>query len=145
LRAEVERTGVDHNLAISKKKYARERAADEAVGRKKQAAIRKLLQALRGELYKDRPDFLKVLDDAMKRQFGRCVTAEGGDTSNVKWVLGIAEEVAAQREAGPEIDFPTSPAASRTRRARNASSSTDVELKDAKYKTPLPPSNVARR
>jgi hypothetical protein len=57
----------------------------------------------------------------------------------------LAEEVADQREAGPEIDFPTSPAASRTRRARNASSSTNVELKDAKYKTPLPASNVARR
>jgi hypothetical protein len=57
----------------------------------------------------------------------------------------LAEEVAGQRKAGPEIDFPRSPAASRTRRARNASSSTEVELKSAKYKTPFPPLNVARR
>jgi hypothetical protein len=70
------------------------------VGRKKQAAIRKLLQALRGELYKDRPDFLKDLNDAIRRQFGTCVAAEGGDTSNLKWVLGIASHDPSRSSSG---------------------------------------------
>ncbi len=62
----VEEARAFQNLAVSKKKDAGERAADEEAGRKTQAAIRKLLKTLPGKLYKDRPDFLKALDDAIK-------------------------------------------------------------------------------
>jgi type I restriction enzyme M protein len=64
--ARLEEARAFQNLAVSKKKDARERAAEEATGRKQQEAIRKLLKTLQGRLFKDRPDFLKVLDDAIK-------------------------------------------------------------------------------
>jgi len=64
--ARMEEAKAFQNLANSKKKDPKERAADEEAGRKTQDAIRKLLKTLPGRLYKDRPDFLKALDDAIK-------------------------------------------------------------------------------
>lgn len=64
--ARVEEAKAFTNLAVSKKKDAKERAADIAAGEKTQEAIRKLLKTLPGKLYKERPDFLKLLDDAIK-------------------------------------------------------------------------------
>jgi type I restriction enzyme M protein len=64
--ARLEEARAFQNLAISKKKDPAERAADEAAGRKKQAAIRRLLAALPGTLYKDRPAFFQVLDATLE-------------------------------------------------------------------------------
>jgi len=54
------------NLAVSRKKDAGERAAEEAEGAKQQEAIRKLLKKLPEKLVTSRPDFLKALEDAIK-------------------------------------------------------------------------------
>lgn len=64
--ARVEEAKSFQNLAVSRKKDAGERAAEEAEGAKQQEAIRKLLKKLPEKLFKDRPDFLKSLDDAIK-------------------------------------------------------------------------------
>jgi type I restriction enzyme M protein len=64
--ARVKEARAFQNLAVSRKKDAKERALDEAEGAKQQEAIRKLLKALPGRLFKDRPDFLKVLEDAIR-------------------------------------------------------------------------------
>lgn len=54
------------NLAISKKKNPKERAAEEAEGRKEQDAIIAMLGKLPATLFKDRAQFETVLDKAMK-------------------------------------------------------------------------------
>ena len=54
------------NLAVSKKKNAKEKAKEEAEGRKEQEAIRKMLARLPGTLFKDRPAFETALDKALK-------------------------------------------------------------------------------
>jgi type I restriction enzyme M protein len=64
--ARVENARAFQNLAVSKKKAAKERAFEEAEGAKQQAAIRELLRVLPGKLFKGRPDFLKALDDAIR-------------------------------------------------------------------------------
>ena len=64
--ARFEETKVFQNLAVSKKKDAAERAADEAEGRKTQNVIRKLLKSMPTTLFKDRPAFVKHLDAAIK-------------------------------------------------------------------------------
>jgi type I restriction enzyme M protein len=55
------------NLAASKKKDAKAKAAEEAEGRQQQAAILKALAALPGTLLKSRPEFESVLDAALKK------------------------------------------------------------------------------
>ena len=65
--ARVEEAKAFQNLAVSKKKDAGERAADESTGRKTQEAIRKLLKTLPGTLVKDRAEFLPVFDAAVKK------------------------------------------------------------------------------
>jgi type I restriction enzyme M protein len=54
------------NLAVSKKKSAKEKAREEAEGRKEQEAIRKMLASLPRALFKDRPAFESALDKAVK-------------------------------------------------------------------------------
>ncbi len=54
------------NLAVSKKKNPKEKAKEEAEGRKEQAAILKMLATLSGTLFKDRPAFESALDKALK-------------------------------------------------------------------------------
>ncbi len=66
LRLEVARAF--QNLAVSKKKDPRERAADEALGRETQEAIREMLKTLPGTLMKDRAEFLPLLDAAARKE-----------------------------------------------------------------------------
>ncbi len=56
-----------HNLAASKKKEPKAKAAEEAEGRKLQAAIVKALGALPQTICKSREHWLPKLDDALKR------------------------------------------------------------------------------
>jgi type I restriction enzyme M protein len=65
--ARLEEARAFRNLTVSKKKDASERAAEEAAGEKTQQAIRKLMKAMPGTLFKERPEFLQVLDDAIKK------------------------------------------------------------------------------
>ena len=55
--ARLEEESAFRNLAVSKKKNAKEKAKEEAEGRKEQEAIRKMLATLPGTLFKDRPAF----------------------------------------------------------------------------------------
>jgi type I restriction enzyme M protein len=54
------------NLAVSKKKHAKAREKEEAEGRAEQEAIRALVEALPSALYKDRAEFVALLDVAAK-------------------------------------------------------------------------------
>ena len=54
------------NLAVSKKKNAKEKAKEEAEGRKEQEAIQKMLATLPSELFKDRTAFDAALEKALK-------------------------------------------------------------------------------
>jgi type I restriction enzyme M protein len=54
------------NLAVSKKKNAKEKTKEEAEGRVEQAAILKTLSTLPSTLFKDRPTFESALDKAIK-------------------------------------------------------------------------------
>jgi type I restriction enzyme M protein len=63
----VENARAFQNLAVSKKKDAAERAADEAAGRETQDAIMDILKALPNKLVKDRAAFLLVFDAAVKK------------------------------------------------------------------------------
>jgi type I restriction enzyme M protein len=54
------------NLAVSKKKNAKEKAKEETEGRKEQEVIRKMVATLPGTLFKDRPAFERALDKATK-------------------------------------------------------------------------------
>jgi type I restriction enzyme M protein len=54
------------NLAVSKKKGAKEKAKEEEEGRKQQAAILKILGSLPGTLVKDRTAFESTLDESIK-------------------------------------------------------------------------------
>jgi type I restriction enzyme M protein len=65
--ARVEEARAFQNLAVSKKKNAQERAAEEAAGRRQQEAIRETLKALPGALMKDRAEFAPLLDAAARR------------------------------------------------------------------------------
>jgi len=53
------------NLAVSKKKNAKEKAAEEKEGRKKQEALLAALQTLPETLFKDRAEFERVLESAL--------------------------------------------------------------------------------
>jgi type I restriction enzyme M protein len=55
------------NLAVSKKKEAKAKAAEEAEGRKQQVAIVAALRTLPGTLYTSRPPFEDALDAALKK------------------------------------------------------------------------------
>ncbi len=55
------------NLAVSRRKDAAERAAEEAAGRKQQKAIRDMLKALPSTLILDRAAFVPLLDAAAKK------------------------------------------------------------------------------
>jgi type I restriction enzyme M protein len=55
------------SLTLSKKKDAKAKAAEEAEGRKQQAAILKALRTLPGTLCKDRAKFIPLVDTAMKQ------------------------------------------------------------------------------
>jgi type I restriction enzyme M protein len=54
------------NLAVSKKKNPKEKAAEEAEGRKQQETILAMLKTLPPTLVKDRPSFESALDKALK-------------------------------------------------------------------------------
>jgi len=56
------------NLAVSKKKGAKERASEEAEGRKLQERIVAVLEKLPSTLFKDRERFLGVLDSVAKTE-----------------------------------------------------------------------------
>jgi type I restriction enzyme M protein len=55
------------NLAVSKKKSAKEKAAEEKEGRKKQEALLAALQTLPDTLFKDRVEFEKAMDVALRQ------------------------------------------------------------------------------
>ena len=55
------------NLAVSKKKEAKAKAAEEAEGRQQQEAILAALRTLPGSLFKSRPPFQDALDAALKK------------------------------------------------------------------------------
>jgi len=65
--ARLEQESGFQNLAISKKKEAKAKAAEEAEGRKQQAAVLKALGTLPNTVCKDRAKFMPLLDDALKR------------------------------------------------------------------------------
>jgi len=64
--ARLEQETAFQNLAVSKKKEARAKAAEEAEGRKLQAAIRQALATLPKTVCKERETFTRVFDDALK-------------------------------------------------------------------------------
>ena len=64
--ARLEQESAFKNLAMSKKKGAKEKAKEEEEGRKQQAAILKMLGTLPGTLFKDRTAFESALDEAIK-------------------------------------------------------------------------------
>lgn len=55
------------NLAVSKKKHAKEKAKEEEEGRKKQEAIVDMLKMLPSTLFKDRALFIQELDKAQEK------------------------------------------------------------------------------
>jgi type I restriction enzyme M protein len=65
--ARLEEQSAFRALAESKKKDPRQKAAEEAEGRKQQEQIRKALQTLPADLFKEREAFEKVLDSALKK------------------------------------------------------------------------------
>jgi type I restriction enzyme M protein len=65
--ARLEQESGFQNLAVSKKKEPKAKAAEEAEGRKFQAAIFKALGTVPNTLCKDRAKFIPLLDDALKR------------------------------------------------------------------------------
>jgi type I restriction enzyme M protein len=64
--ARLEEESAFRNLALSKKKNAKEKGKEEAEGRKEQEAIRKMLATLPSAVFKDRPAFESALDKALK-------------------------------------------------------------------------------
>jgi type I restriction enzyme M protein len=64
--ARLEEESAFRNLAVSKKKNAKEKTKEEAEGRKEQEAIRKMLATLPTALFKDRPAFETALEKAVK-------------------------------------------------------------------------------
>jgi type I restriction enzyme M protein len=66
--ARLEQESAFKNLAVSKKKSAKEKAKDEEAGRKQQTAILKMLGTLPGMLFKDRTAFERALDNAIKTE-----------------------------------------------------------------------------
>src|SRR5262249_28724423 len=64
--ARLEEESAFRNLAMSKKKNAKEKAKEEAEGRKGQEVMRQLLATLPGTLFKDRQAFESALDKALK-------------------------------------------------------------------------------
>ena len=65
--ARLEEAKAFQNLAVSRKKDAKERAVDEAAGRKQQAALRDMLTESARSLVKDRAAFVPRLDGAAKK------------------------------------------------------------------------------
>ena len=65
--ARLEQESGFQNLAVSKKKEPKTKAAEEADGRKQQAAILAALRALPDTLTKDRAKFMPLLDNALKQ------------------------------------------------------------------------------
>jgi type I restriction enzyme M protein len=64
--ARLEEESAFRNLAVSKKKNAKEKAKEEAEGRKEQEAIRKMLATLPTTLFKESAAFESTLDKAVK-------------------------------------------------------------------------------
>lgn len=64
--ARLEEESAFRNLAMSKKKNAKEKTKEETEGKKEQEAIRQMLATLPGTLFKDRPTFEGALDQAAK-------------------------------------------------------------------------------
>lgn len=65
--ARLEQEAGFQNLAVSKKKDTKAKTAEEAEGRKQQAAIVKALRTLPDTIYKDRAKFILVMDDALTK------------------------------------------------------------------------------
>ncbi len=65
--ARIEDSTAFKNLATSRKKDEAERAAEIAAGEKTQAAIRKVLKKLPGDLCQDRNAFVAILDDVFNK------------------------------------------------------------------------------
>jgi type I restriction enzyme M protein len=65
--ARLEQESGFQNQAVSRKKDAKAKAAEEAEGRKQQAAILAALRTLPDTLSKDRAKFIPLLDDALKQ------------------------------------------------------------------------------
>lgn len=64
--ARLKEEGAFQNLVVSKKQSPKEKAAEEAEGRKQQEAILAMLKTLPAALVKDRPSFESALDKALK-------------------------------------------------------------------------------
>jgi type I restriction enzyme M protein len=64
--ARLEQESAFKNLAVSKKKGAKEKAKEEEEGRKQQSAILRVLGTLPAKLFKDRVAFQSALDDSIK-------------------------------------------------------------------------------
>jgi type I restriction enzyme M protein len=65
--ARLEQESGFQNLTVSKKKEAKAKAAEEAEGRKQQAAILKVLRTVPDTLCKERAKFIPLLDCALKK------------------------------------------------------------------------------
>jgi type I restriction enzyme M protein len=66
--ARLEESRAFQALAISRKKDAKERAFDEAEGKKQQTAIRAMLKTMPRDLVNDRARFIKMLDTAIAKE-----------------------------------------------------------------------------
>jgi type I restriction enzyme M protein len=62
----IEEESAFRNLAVSKKKNPKQKAKEEAEGKKEQEAVRKMLATLPTTLFKDRPVFDAALEKAAK-------------------------------------------------------------------------------
>jgi len=65
--ARIEDATAFKNLAISRKKDEKERAAEIAAGEQTQSSIRKVLKKLHGELSRDRDVFVELIDKSLKK------------------------------------------------------------------------------
>lgn len=91
-------------LAVSRKKSAKARAADEAEGRSQQEAIRMLLQRLPDVLYEDRAEFLKVLSKEARRAEVKLTAPLRGAILNALSEPNETAEICRDKDGNPEPD-----------------------------------------
>jgi type I restriction enzyme M protein len=102
--ARLEGTKAFQNLAISKKKDKKERAADEAAGRQTQGAIRDMLATLPGELVKDRGEFVLAFEAALKNTGLRLAAPVKRAILDALSERDEAAEICRDEDGNPEAD-----------------------------------------
>lgn len=91
-------------LAESEKRDPREKAAEEAQGRKLQESILTMLTALPQYVYKDRPSFQALLDEGMKRADLKLPAAVTKAILNALAERDETAEICCDKDGNPEPD-----------------------------------------